>query len=63
MIQRRCPECNGELTLTRLPDHQHGPGILAGSANYWRCSICGRGFTAEQIRKNKRDKSAPVAQA
>jgi hypothetical protein len=58
MIQRRCPECNGEATLTRLPNTQHGPRILEGSATYRRCSICGRGVTAQQIRKNKRPKSA-----
>jgi hypothetical protein len=29
MIQRQCPECDGELVLARRPDNQHGPGIEA----------------------------------
>jgi hypothetical protein len=31
--------------------------MMPNPSTYWRCSVCGRGFTAEQIRKNKRAKS------
>ena len=57
MTQRQCPECGSELVLTRRPDSQPGPGMAASPSTYWRCSVCGSGFTAEQIRKNKRAKS------
>jgi ribosomal protein S27AE len=53
MIQRQCPECGGELVLARRPDNQQGPGIVAGPSTYWRCGICGRGFTAEQVRDKR----------
>lgn len=56
MIQRQCPECNGELVQARRPENQSGPGPGTGSSNYWRCSTCGCGFTAEQIRETKRPK-------
>jgi ribosomal protein S27E len=54
MIQRRCPECDGELVLARLPDGQHAQGIKAHPSTFWRCSICGGTFTSDQIRENKR---------
>ena len=57
MIQRQCPECDGELVLARRPDNQHGPGIEARPSTYWRCSICGGEFTTEQVRDNKRAKA------
>src|SRR2546427_12966529 len=63
MIQRQCPECSSELVLARRPDNRHGPRIVAGPSTYWRCSICGREFTAEQIRENKRAKSTPIEHA
>lgn len=63
MIQRQCPECSNELVQARRPENQYGPGIVAMPSTYWRCSICGRGFTAEQIRKSKRAKSAPLEHA
>jgi hypothetical protein len=56
MVQRQCPECNGELVLARRRDNQHGPGSETPSSTYWRCSICGGAFSAEQIRENKRAK-------
>jgi len=59
MTQRQCPECGSELVLTRRPDSQPGPGMTPNPSTYWRCSVCGRGFTAEQIRKDKRAKSTP----
>jgi DNA-directed RNA polymerase subunit RPC12/RpoP len=56
MIQRHCPECGSELVLSRPPDSQIGSGIVRTPRNYWRCSTCGRSFTAEQIRESKRAK-------
>jgi DNA-directed RNA polymerase subunit RPC12/RpoP len=58
MIQRHCPECGSELVLARHPDSQNGPGIVRTPRTYWRCSTCGRWFTAEQIRENQRAKQA-----
>jgi DNA-directed RNA polymerase subunit RPC12/RpoP len=58
MIQRQCPECGSELVLARRPDNQQEPGTALRPSTYWRCSICGRGFTAEQIRESKRAKSS-----
>ena len=63
MIQKLCPECNGELGLARRPNNERGSGTFLGSLTYWRCGICGRGFTAEEIRKNKRDKPTPATPA
>ena len=63
MIQRQCPECSNELVLARRPDNRYGPRIVAGPSTYWRCGICGREFTAEQIRENKRAKSTPIEHA
>jgi len=63
MTQRQCPECNSELVLARRPDNQHGAGMVAGPSTFWRCSTCGHGFTAEQIRDNKRAKSAAIKTA
>jgi DNA-directed RNA polymerase subunit RPC12/RpoP len=63
MIQRQCPECSSELVLARRPDSQAGQQIVAGLSTYWRCSICGREFTAEQIRENKRAKSTSIEHA
>lgn len=57
MIQRRCPECKGELVLARRLDRQPGGEFQAGPSTYWRCSICGLTFTAEQIREDKRAKA------
>jgi DNA-directed RNA polymerase subunit RPC12/RpoP len=57
MAQRQCPECGSELVLTRRPDGQAGPEMLPSPSTYWRCSVCGGEFTAEQIRKDKRDKT------
>jgi hypothetical protein len=53
MIHRQCPECGGELVLARHCDKQ-GPGFDTRPSNYWRCSICGGEFTAEQVRETKR---------
>jgi len=55
VIKRQCPECNGELVLSRRSDKQ-GPAFDARPSNFWRCIICGGEFTAEQIRENKRAK-------
>jgi hypothetical protein len=60
MISRQCPECGGELVLARRSDEQ-GAGFNAHPSNYWRCSICGGEFTAEQLRANKRSKQFEVA--
>jgi DNA-directed RNA polymerase subunit RPC12/RpoP len=62
MIQRQCPECSSELVLARRPDNQYGPEIVLRPSTYWRCSICGRGFTAEQIRESKRAKATSIEQ-
>jgi len=62
MIQRQCPECDGELVLARYSDNQ-GSRIAARPSTYWRCSICGGGFTAEQVRENKRAKQLDSATA
>jgi DNA-directed RNA polymerase subunit RPC12/RpoP len=56
MAQRQCPECGSELVLTRRPDGQAGE-MSPIPSTYWRCSVCGGEFTAEQIRKDKRDKA------
>ena len=56
MIQRECPECGSKLMLARRPDNQHGPEIVAVPPTYWRCSICGEAFTAEQLPEWKRAK-------
>jgi DNA-directed RNA polymerase subunit RPC12/RpoP len=58
MIQRLCPECGSELVLSRRPDSQNGSEIVRNPRTYWRCGTCGRSFTAEQIRENKRAKQA-----
>jgi uncharacterized protein with PIN domain len=58
MTQRQCPECSSELVLTRRPEGQSEPVMAPSPSTYWRCSVCGRGFTAEQIRQDKRAKSA-----
>jgi DNA-directed RNA polymerase subunit RPC12/RpoP len=63
MTQRQCPECNSELVLARRPDNQHGPGMVAGPSTYWRCSTCGRGFSAEQIRESKRARDGAIKTA
>ncbi len=60
MIQRQCPECDGELVLARRSEEQ-GSVLSARSSNYWRCSICGGEFTAEQVRENKHTKQLQVA--
>jgi len=60
MIHRQCPGCGGELVLARRSD-EHGAGFGARPSNYWRCSICGGEFTAEQVRENKRSKQFEVA--
>jgi hypothetical protein len=56
MIQRKCPECEGELVLARRPDNPYGSGIEARPSTYWRCSICGGSFTSDQVRENQRAK-------
>ncbi len=56
IIQRPCPECDGELVLARRPDNQHRPGSEARQSNYWRSTICRGAFTAEQVREKKRGK-------
>jgi DNA-directed RNA polymerase subunit M/transcription elongation factor TFIIS len=61
MMFRQCRECGGELVLARRSDEQ-GAGFNARPSNYWRCSICGGEFTAEQVRENKRSKQFEVAQ-
>jgi len=61
MIQRKCPECDGELVLARRPDSQHGQGMKAHPSTFWRCSICGGNFTSDQIRENKRAKQLDSA--
>jgi len=61
MSRRRCPECGGELVLARHSDIQGGE-FEARPSNYWRCSICGGKFTAEQVRENKRAKEVEVVQ-
>jgi hypothetical protein len=60
MSSRQCPDCGGELALARRSDEQ-GAGFNARPSNYWRCSICGGEFTAEQVRENKRSKQFEVA--
>ena len=55
MIHRQCLECDGELVLARRSDGK-GSGFRARPSNYWRCSVCGGEFTAEQLRENKRAK-------
>jgi hypothetical protein len=52
MIHRQCPECGGELVLARRSDEQ-AAGFSAHPSNYWRCSICGGEFSAEQVREKK----------
>jgi DNA-directed RNA polymerase subunit RPC12/RpoP len=56
MTQRQCPECGSELMLARRPDNQQRLGIVAIAPTYWRCSICGGMFTAEQLREWKHAK-------
>src|ERR1051326_6555905 len=60
MVHRQCQECGGELVLARRSDGQ-GVGFSSRPSNYWRCSICGGEFTAEQVRENKRSKQLEVA--
>jgi hypothetical protein len=57
MTQRQCPDCSGELVLARRPENRNAPGAISSPSTYWRCSICGGAFTAEQIRDNKRAKA------
>jgi rubredoxin len=51
MTQRQCPECGSELMMARRPDNQQRLGIVAIAPTYWRCSVCGGAFTAEQPRE------------
>lgn len=60
MIQRQCPECDSELVRARLPTVQVVPGTAPLPSSAWRCSVCGRGFTAEQIRESKRLKALAI---
>jgi ribosomal protein S27AE len=53
MTERKCPECGSEVVLARHPDSQPGAPIEARPSTYWRCSTCGGGFTAEQVRPGK----------
>jgi hypothetical protein len=59
MSSRHCPDCGGELALARRSVEQ-GAGFNARPSNYWRCSICGGEFTAEQVRGNRRSKQLEV---
>jgi DNA-directed RNA polymerase subunit RPC12/RpoP len=63
MIQRKCPECMSELVRARSADTQRVTGMSAFSSPGWRCSVCGREFTTEQIRESKRSKSSAVEPA
>jgi len=63
MIQRLCPHCSSELVRARRADQQPAPGIAQGVSPGWRCSVCGGGFTVEQIRDSKRAKSAAIEHA
>ena len=58
MTPRQCPECGSELMLARRSDNQQRLRIVAIAPTYWRCSICGGAFTAEQLRESKRVKQA-----
>ena len=58
MIQRQCPHCSSELVRARRADQQSAPVIAHAASPGWRCSVCGLGFTTEQIRDSKRAKSA-----
>jgi len=61
MIQRQCPDCDGELVLARRPDSQNAQGVEARPSTFWRCSICGGSFTTDQVRENKRAKQLDSA--
>jgi len=61
MIQRQCPECSSELVQVRRRETLLAPGIAALPSLGWHCSVCGREFTAEQIRESKRTKSTAAA--
>jgi len=63
MIQRQCPECTSELVRARRADTQHATGLAGFSSPGWRCSVCGREFTTEQVRESKRSKSIAVEPA
>jgi len=54
MIRRQCPQCDSELVRARRTDQQPVPGIAAGASPGWRCSVCGGGFTTQQIRESTR---------
>jgi hypothetical protein len=60
LCSRQCPDCGGDwlwpgVLMSREHDSMPAP------SNYWRCSICGGEFTAEQLRENKRSKPFEVA--
>ena len=63
MIQRQCPECASELVRANRTDTQQVAGMAAISSPGWRCSVCGRGFTSEQIRESKRARSGVAKRA
>jgi len=67
MSERQCPECGGELGLAVRPArHQDANGGLVAATSLstlWRCSTCGRAFTAEQVREGKRQRSKALRQA
>jgi len=63
MIQRQCPHCSSELVRARRTDQQSVPGIARAVSSGWRCSICGREFSTEQIRDSKRAKAATASGA
>ena len=57
MIQRQCPQCGSELVRARRTDPPTVPGIAQSASPGWRCSVCGGGFTTEQIRESNRARS------
>jgi uncharacterized protein with PIN domain len=63
MIQRQCPQCNSELVRARRTDQQPVPGIAQSSSPGWRCSVCGSGFTTQQLRESIRAKSVVIKRA
>jgi hypothetical protein len=67
MAKRECIECRGELVLAfrSTESRRFSPveGNLPRSNANWRCSTCGRSYSAEQLRVEKRASAKLATQA
>lgn len=60
MIRRECPECSSELVRARRSTTDLVSGTAPLPSPAWRCGVCGRVFTVDQIRESQRAKSTAI---